>query len=90
MSSRPRVCVVGAGVAGLAALKECKHVGLDPVCFELHSDLGGIWTRDRTGQTSNTPSAWDNLITNTTKYIMTFSDFHAAQDTPPYMTRPTV
>ena len=27
-------------MAGLAAIKECKHVGLDPVCYELNSDLG--------------------------------------------------
>ncbi|KAK3752044.1 hypothetical protein RRG08_059512 [Elysia crispata] len=38
--SSSRVCVVGAGMAGLAAIKECKHVGLDPVCYELNSDLG--------------------------------------------------
>ena len=52
--------------------------------------VGGIWTSDRDGPTSNTPCAWDNLITNTSKFIMTFSDFNAAEDTPPYMTRPAV
>ena len=51
---------------------------------------GGIWTSDRDGKTSNTPCAWDSLITNTTKYVQTFSDFHAAQDTPQYMTRSAV
>ncbi|KAK3752045.1 hypothetical protein RRG08_059513 [Elysia crispata] len=85
--SSSRVCVVGAGMAGLAAIKECKHVGLDPVCYELNSDLGGVWTSDRDGKTSNCPMAWDNLITNTTKYVMTFSDFHPVPDTPKYLTR---
>ena len=31
--------------------------------------------------------AWDNLITNTTKFIMTYSDFDPVPDTPEYMTR---
>ncbi|GFN74050.1 transposable element tc3 transposase [Plakobranchus ocellatus] len=81
------VCIVGAGVAGLVTIKECKHVGLNPVCYELNSDLGGIWTSDRHGETSNTPRSWDSLITNTTKYVMTFSDYHVIPDTPQYMTR---
>ena len=38
--SSSRVLCGGAGMAGLAAIKECKHVGLDPVCYELNSDLG--------------------------------------------------
>ncbi|GFS26085.1 dimethylaniline monooxygenase [N-oxide-forming] [Elysia marginata] len=48
---------------------------------------GGIWTSDRSGETSNSPWAWDNLITNTTKYMMTFSDYPYYPDTPEYMTR---
>ena len=49
--------------------------------------LGGIWTGDRDGGTSNTPILWDNMITNTTKYVMTFSDFQPFPDTSQYMTR---
>ena len=45
--STPRVCVVGAGVAGLVTIKECKNVGLDPVCYELHSELGEVGERER-------------------------------------------
>ena len=48
---------------------------------------GGIWTCERDGDNTNTPTAWDNLITNTTKYVMTFSDYTAIPDTPQYMTR---
>ncbi|GFR96931.1 dimethylaniline monooxygenase [N-oxide-forming] [Elysia marginata] len=51
---------------------------------------GEIWTSDRNGKTSNTPWAWDNLITNTSKYIITLSDFHSTQDTPPFLTRTDV
>lgn len=33
-------CVVGAGAAGIAALKECIRQGFETVCFELDSDIG--------------------------------------------------
>jgi len=39
-----RVAVIGAGVSGLAAIKCCRDEGLDVVCFEKRSDLGGLWT----------------------------------------------
>lgn len=38
-----RVAVVGAGIGGLAAIKHCLEEDLDPVCFELRADLGGLW-----------------------------------------------
>lgn len=38
-----RVCVVGAGVSGLPAIKSCLEEGLEVVCFEKTSDLGGLW-----------------------------------------------
>ena len=40
MTSQRRVAVVGAGVAGLTAIKSCLDDGLEPVCFELRSDIG--------------------------------------------------
>ena len=38
-----RVGIVGAGVAGLAAIKCSLDEGLLPVCFEQSSDIGGLW-----------------------------------------------
>lgn len=38
-----RVAVVGAGISGLAAIKCCLEEGLEPVCFELSEDIGGLW-----------------------------------------------
>ncbi|CAL1526708.1 unnamed protein product [Lymnaea stagnalis] len=78
-----RVCVVGAGVSGLVALKECLVEGLQPTCYELDTDIGGIWCPKTEGKSSNTPQVWETLITNTSKYMMTFSDFPPLpEDTP--------
>lgn len=38
-----KVAVIGAGVSGLISLKCCLDEGLDPTCFELTEDIGGLW-----------------------------------------------
>ena len=38
-----RVLVVGAGVSGLIAIKECREAGLDVVCLEALPWVGGLW-----------------------------------------------
>lgn len=38
-----RVCVVGAGVSGLPAIKSCLEEKLEVVCFEKTSEIGGLW-----------------------------------------------
>ena len=38
-----KVCVIGAGVSGLPAIKSCIEAGLDVVCYERSSDIGGLW-----------------------------------------------
>ena len=68
-----RVCVVGAGVSGLVAMKECVDAGLTPVCFERQGDLGGVWVYDdklREGQGS---AIYQSLITNSSKEFTCYS-----------------
>ncbi|KAH9514320.1 flavin-containing monooxygenase [Bulinus truncatus] len=78
-------CIVGAGASGLVALKECIQCGLRPVCYELGTDIGGVWMEKCDGP-SNTPRLWPSLFTNTTKYMMTFSDFPPLPEDTPYLT----
>jgi len=35
--------VIGAGVAGLQAVRALTRVGVKVMCFERHSDIGGVW-----------------------------------------------
>lgn len=38
-----KVCVVGAGVSGLTAIKHLLEYGLDVVCYEAGQYIAGLW-----------------------------------------------
>jgi cation diffusion facilitator CzcD-associated flavoprotein CzcO len=38
-----KVCVIGAGPSGITALKNLIDQGLDAVCYDFNSDVGGNW-----------------------------------------------
>jgi len=38
-----RVLVIGAGSSGLSSIKTCLEEGLDPVCYEATTAIGGLW-----------------------------------------------
>ncbi|WP_433193002.1 flavin-containing monooxygenase [Nocardia sp. CA-107356] len=44
-----RVCIVGAGPAGLSAARALKRLGIPYDQYERHSDVGGIWDLDNPG-----------------------------------------
>ncbi|BFZ22770.1 hypothetical protein BsWGS_25809 [Bradybaena similaris] len=67
-------CVVGAGVSGIAALKECKRQGFRTTCYELDSDIGGIWHK-KDHSPANTVAIWETLVTNVSKFNCCFTDF---------------
>ncbi|XP_059154206.1 dimethylaniline monooxygenase [N-oxide-forming] 2-like [Physella acuta] len=70
-------------MSGLVAIKECLNEGFKVTCYELDSDVGGIWSDKRNVKHPNTPQIWENLITNSSKYLTTFSDYPPlAEDTP--------
>ncbi|XP_026201345.1 dimethylaniline monooxygenase [N-oxide-forming] 2-like [Anabas testudineus] len=79
-----RVAVVGAGTSGLACVKTCVDEGLEPVCFESSTDIGGLWQFKESPEPERS-SIYRSLVTNTSKEIMCFSDFPMPADYPNYM-----
>lgn len=66
----PRVCVVGAGAAGLTTIKQLKDQGITDVdCFEKESEEGGIFFY---GEQKN--GVYDNATLTISNYLMAFSD----------------
>ncbi|KAI8514923.1 hypothetical protein Bbelb_075140 [Branchiostoma belcheri] len=80
-----RVAIIGAGVSGLTSIKACLEEGLQPVCFEQHDDLGGVWYYSDEVRPNQGSAVYRSLITNTSKEMMSFSDFPFPKDTPPYL-----
>jgi dimethylaniline monooxygenase (N-oxide forming) len=76
------VAVIGAGPCGLAAAKCLIEEGLEPVVFEQHADLGGVWVYQENLPTfpdgriqSIHASAYKCLTTNSSRNMSVFSDF---------------
>jgi cation diffusion facilitator CzcD-associated flavoprotein CzcO len=72
MQARPHVCVIGAGVSGLTALKALGDWGVEHTCFEASDDVGGNWYfRNPNGRSS----AYRSLHIDTSKTSISFRDF---------------
>jgi len=76
-----RVCVVGAGPAGLVATKTLCAAGLEVDCFELSPEIGGHWVIDNPNGRS---AAYRSLETNTTLAMSRLSDFAMPADWPDF------
>ena len=75
------VAILGAGACGLVAIKEALENELSPKCFEIDSDLGGLWNVNRSSSSS---SVYYSTVINTSKEMMCFSDFPMPKDFPSY------
>ncbi|GMS78304.1 hypothetical protein PENTCL1PPCAC_479 [Pristionchus entomophagus] len=79
-----RVCVVGAGAAGLPAIKACVEEGLEVVCYEKTADIGGLWNyRPNDPEVGGTVMA--TTVVNTSKEMMAYSDFPPDEKLPNFM-----
>ncbi|XP_077188363.1 flavin-containing monooxygenase 5-like [Paroedura picta] len=78
------VAVIGAGASGLTAIKCCLEEGLRPTCFERSEDIGGLW-RFRECDIDGQASIYKSLTINTSKEMMSYSDFPIPADFPNYM-----
>jgi thioredoxin reductase len=77
-----RVCVVGAGPSGLAALKVLSGSGIDDiVCHEAQDELGGIWVYS---DDPDRPSVYASAHTISSKSLSQFSDFPMPASYPDY------
>lgn len=81
MNQPPRVAVIGAGAAGLAALKALSDAGADPVGYESGDRPGGLWDRDNS---SGRSAAYASLHLNTSKGRTEFTDFPMPGEWPDY------
>lgn len=78
------VCVVGAGVAGLASIKHCLEEGFDVVCYEKDTDVGGLWNYHPKPKDGD-PSLYNSCSINTSKEMSCFSDFPIPKEFPNFM-----
>jgi cation diffusion facilitator CzcD-associated flavoprotein CzcO len=72
----PRYCLIGAGAAGLGALREMVAVGLDVDCFEKSDRVGGHWNTD-----------YDSLYLITSRDVSGFPGYPMPPDYPVYPSR---
>ncbi|WP_033341229.1 flavin-containing monooxygenase [Catenuloplanes japonicus] len=73
------VCVIGAGVSGLAAVKNLKEHGFGVDCYERETTIGGAWNwrNDRSPMFASTHL-------NTSRPTSEFPDFPMPDDWPDY------
>lgn len=76
------VCVIGAGVSGLTAIKHLADRGLAVECFELGSDVGGNW---RYENDSGRSPAYASLHIDTSKDRFAFADLDMPKQWPTYL-----
>jgi dimethylaniline monooxygenase (N-oxide forming) len=81
MPGLPKVCVIGAGSSGIAAVKALHERGLDFDCFEKSNRVGGNWVyKNRNGMSS----AYRSLHINTSRERMEFADFPMPKSYPDF------
>uniref|UniRef100_A0A8C5W9X0 Flavin-containing monooxygenase n=1 Tax=Leptobrachium leishanense TaxID=445787 RepID=A0A8C5W9X0_9ANUR len=79
-----RVAIIGAGCSGLAAIKCCLEEDLEPTCFEKSDDIGGLW-RYTDAVEEGRASIYHSVVTNTSKEMMSYTDFPMPAEFPAYL-----
>lgn len=81
-----RIAIIGAGCSGLTAIKCCLEENLEPVCLEQETDIGGLWNFSR-NLTERKGSVYNSCVINTSKEMMSYSDFPVPKHFPVFMPR---
>ncbi|XP_035668474.1 dimethylaniline monooxygenase [N-oxide-forming] 2-like [Branchiostoma floridae] len=84
MANVKKVCVIGAGVSGLSAIKSCLEEGFQPTCYEQHDDLGGIWYYTEDPRPNQGAAMFKSVVSNISKSMLSYSDFPFPEDAPMY------
>jgi dimethylaniline monooxygenase (N-oxide forming) len=79
-----RVAIIGGGVSGLICIKCCLDGDLAPTCYEMTSDIGGLWNYDANA-VNGKASVMKSTVINTSKEFMAFSDYPPPSEYPNYM-----
>ncbi|WAR12662.1 FMO5-like protein [Mya arenaria] len=82
--AKTKLLVIGAGASDLTAIKRCLDEGLEPVCFERSSYVGGLWhytDEVEEGQAC----VMKSTVANTSKEMMCYSDFPIPAEFAMYM-----
>ena len=77
---KKRVAVVGAGLSGLATVKELLEAGHQPVCYERAESLGGVF---RFGETDGV--IWESCRLTSSGLLTAFSDFPVTPERAEHM-----
>lgn len=85
----PQVAIIGAGVAGLTAIKSALEEGLTPIAFEQAEEIGGNWRYEESLPDGGGP-AYRSLRTNTSRRLTEFSDFPFPSHLPEFLQREDV
>jgi hypothetical protein len=85
MEEDVRVAVVGAGPAGLAALRALTAAGIDAVAYERGARVGGVWTLEH-----RPTAAYDSLHLITSRPRTEFAEHPMPAGTPDYPSREAV
>jgi dimethylaniline monooxygenase (N-oxide forming) len=81
MTTRPRVCIVGAGSSGLPVCKELYVRGIPFDAFESGDRVGGNWVfKNANGRSA----AYRSLHINTSRERMAYADFPMPRDYPDF------
>ncbi len=81
-TSETNVCVIGAGVSGLTAVKALKAAGVACEGFEKGSDIGGLWRYDND---SGAASCYRSLHIDSSRQGLAYPDFEIPDDMPDYL-----
>ncbi|MEV5663073.1 flavin-containing monooxygenase [Streptomyces flaveolus] len=76
-----RVCVIGAGLSGLAVARALNDRGIEFFCLEKAPDVGGIWRQPQAGERG---PGYLSLHLNTAKQLTCYADFPMPSSYPLY------